>query len=96
MTGEVVPDTKTGTDNRDETTQRKALLGKLAVEWEHRVAISLNSPIRKPANTPAHRPGDNSKGTSGTHQALWYKGGQKIRTLCSMHRSSTTGKVRNI
>ncbi len=87
---------KTGRDNGDETTQKKTLLGNLAVEWEHRVATSLNSPIWEPANTPAHHPGDNSKETLGYIEHCGKKKEKIMRTLCSMHRSSTTGKVRNI
>jgi hypothetical protein len=81
-------------DNGDKTTQKKALLGKLVVEWEHRVATSPNSPFQEPANTPTHHPGDNSNKTTGTHQALRYKEGHKRRTSCSMHLSSIMGRVR--
>ncbi len=72
---------RTGMDDGDKMTQKKALLGKLAVEWEHRVASGLNSSIWEPANTPTHHPGDNSKGTSGIHWALWYKEGKKNENL---------------
>ncbi len=85
---------KTVPDKGNKTIQKKALLGKFLVEWEHRVATSLNSPIWEPTNTPTHRPGKNSKGASGKHQALRCKEKQKMRALCSMRCFWITDKVR--
>jgi hypothetical protein len=57
------------------------LLGKSAVEWEQRVATSLNSPIWEPANTPTHHPGDDSKEISGYIEHCGTKKGKKYENL---------------